>query len=417
MICKEISKCRICGSSDLKPIVDLGTMHLTGVFPKNKKENVGCGPLELVKCDDSRDGKKCGLVQLRHNYNPALLYGQDYGYRSGLNQSMVSHLHGKVKKILETVELSADDLIVDIGSNDSTLLQAYPKAGLILVGIDPTGKKFKQYYPSRINLISEFFPSSAFKKKYGNRKAKIITSIAMFYDLDNPVSFAQDVYDNLDDKGVWVFEQSYMPTMLDRLAYDTICHEHTEYYALKQIKYILDKTNFKIVDVEFNSTNGGSFSVLAAKKGSKYRENTGLVRKILTDEEKKGLNHTDIFKQFNKKIKTHRDLLREFIHKTNEGGKKILGYGASTKGNVILQYCNLTKKDIPCIAEVNVRKFGCFTPGTLIPIVSEDEAKKLNPDYFMVLPWHFKDNIIEREKKFLAAGHHLFFPLPKLLVF
>lgn len=416
MIYQQISKCRICGSSDLKPTINLGNMHLTGIFPKNKEDNIGYGPLELVKCDDSHNKKNCGLVQLRHNYNSDLLYGLDYGYRSGLNKSMVSHLNNKVKKILSTVELSTDDLIIDIGSNDSILLQAYPKSGLNLVGIDPTGEKFKEYYPSHIKLISEFFPSPTFKKEYGNKKAKVITSIAMFYDLKDPVGFAQNVYDNLDDNSIWVFEQSYLPAMLNMLAYDTICHEHLEYYALKQIKYILDKANFKIIDVEFNSINGGSFSVLATKRESKYTENSNLVNKILIDEEKKGINNINIFKTFDEKIKIHKDQLREFIDKTNKDGKKILGYGASTKGNVILQYCGITKKDIPCIAEVNEHKFGCYTPGTLIPIVSETEAKKLNPDYFMILPWHFKDNIIEREKQFLASGYHLFFPLPKLMV-
>lgn len=392
-------------------------MYLTGVFPKTTKEKVPRGPLELVKCDDSRNKENCGLVQLRHDYNRDLLYGQDYGYRSGLNKSMVDHLQNKVKKILDIVKLSGQDVIVDIGSNDSTLLQSYPKRGLTLVGIDPTGKKFKEFYPEHIELIPEFFPSVKFEKKYKNKKAKVITSIAMFYDLDDPIDFAQKVFDNLDDNGVWVFEQSYMPTMLKMLAYDTICHEHIEYYSLKQIKYILDKTDFKIIDLEFNNINGGSFSVMAAKKLSRYKENSKLVSKVLEQEQKMGLSTTRIFREFNGKIKTHRDQLKEFIDKTNKSGKKILGYGASTKGNVILQYCNLTKKDIPCIAEVNVHKFGCFTPGTLIPIVSESEAKKLNPDYFMVLPWHFKDNIIEREKKFLASGHRLFFPLPKPHIF
>ena len=416
MIYKEISKCRICGNTDIKPVVDLGNMSLTGVFPKSKTEKVESGPLELVKCDDSNDKTKCGLVQLRYNYNPDLLYGQDYGYRSGLNKSMVDHLHNKVKKILSTVTLSNDDLVVDIGSNDSTLLQAYPKTGVTLVGVDPTGKKFKEYYPSHIKLIADFFPSNEFKKEYGNKKAKIFTSVSMFYDLDDPVGFAQSIYDNLDDNGVWVFEQSYMPTMLDMLSYDTICHEHLEYYGLKQIKYILDKVGFKIVDLEFNNINGGSFSVLAAKKKSQHKENIEQVNKVLLEEEKKGLTHTDIFKEFNQRAKAHREELNAFLYNINKEGKKIIGYGASTKGNVVLQYCNITEKQLPCIAEVNEHKFGCYTPGTLIPIISESDAKKMAPDYLMVLPWHFKDNIIEREKAFLKAGHHLFFPLPKLTV-
>jgi len=313
-------------------------------------------------------------------------------------------------------KLSAGDLVVDIASNDSTLLQAYPKSGLNLVGIDPTGKKFKKYYPKHIDLITEFFPSATFAKKYQGKKAKIITSIAMFYDLHDPVEFARNIYNNLADNGVWVFEQSYLPTMLKMLAYDTICHEHIEYYALGQIKYILGKAGLKIIDIEFNNINGGSFSVTATKKDSKYQENTKLINSILKQEEIDGINSLSRYYQFAKDIDIHRDKLRKFIDKTNKSGKKIFGYGASTKGNVILQYCGIFPKDIPYIAEVNENKFGSFTPGSLIPIISEQEAKKLNPDYFMVLPWHFRDNIVEREKKFLESGKHLFFPLPELLI-
>lgn len=416
MIYKEISNCRVCNNSDLKTIVALGNMYLTGEFPKNKQDKVERGPLELVKCDNSRKKQNCGLVQLRHNYQLDILYGDNYGYRSGLNKSMVNHLQGKVKKILKMVKLSSGDLIVDIASNDGTLLRAYPKLGLNLVGIDPTGNKFKQFYPEQINLIPEFFPSTTFKNKFKKKKAKIITSIAMFYDLEDPISFAQNIFENIASDGIWVFEQSYLPTMIKMLAYDTICHEHIEYYALGQIKYILDRANLKIIDVEFNAINGGSFSVVAVRKDSKYKENTTLINKIIKQEENSGINDFQLYGQFANDIDIHRNKLRGFIHKTNKSGKNIFGYGASTKGNVILQYCGITSKNIPYIAEVNENKFGCFTPGSLIPIISEEEAKKLNPDYFMVLPWHFRDNIVAREKEFLAQGKHLFFPLPKLSI-
>jgi hypothetical protein len=410
----EISRCRICGNAELAPVLNLGEQSLTGVFPTKKDQKITSGPLELVKCSEDGNNKACGLLQLRHSYDLNEMYGLNYGYRSGLNRSMVEHLHLKVGKICAMADPKPGDLIIDIGSNDSTLLQGYPKKGFTLVGIDPTGKKFKDYYPDHIRLIPEFFSSSVVKKNMGDKKAKVISSIAMFYDLESPIDFMQQVRDVLADDGIWVFEQSYMPTMLEMNAYDTICHEHLEYYGLKQIKWMADKAGFKIIDVELNNVNGGSFSLMVAKSGSPYREATTLVETILRKEADMGLHTLKPYEDFKKRIFEHRNQLIQFIQRAGAEKKKILGYGASTKGNVILQFCNITARDIPYIAEVNKDKFGCYTPGTLIPIISEAEARAMKPDYFMVLPWHFKDNIVAKEADYLRSGGKMFFPLPEL---
>ncbi len=412
----EIKKCRICGNSDLVDVVDLGDMALTGVFPKSKEEEVGSGPLVLVKCHG--DNHVCGLLQLKHNYDLSRLYGKNYGYRSGLNKSMIEHLQKKVRKNIEIASPAHDDLIIDIGSNDSTLLQGYPQNFSNLVGVDPTGVKFSSYYPSHIRLIPDFFSASLISAKYGNKKAKIVTSISMFYDLENPLDFVSQIYEVLDDNGIWVFEQSYMPEMIRMNSYDTICHEHLEYYSLKQIKYMCDKVGFKIIDVEFNDINGGSFSIIVSKKNSKFAEAAGLIDKILDDEENEGFNSLDLYKRFNNNILKHKTDFIKFIKDVNASGKKIFGYGASTKGNVILQYCGITEKDIPYIAEVNEDKFGSYTPGTLIKIISEAEVKTYKPDYLLVLPWHFKEFIVEKETEYIRkSGCKLLFPLPVIGVF
>jgi hypothetical protein len=223
----------------LERVLDLGEQMLSGVFPREKGSKITTGPLRLMKCMGGDE--VCGLLQLEHSYDVNELYGANYGYRSGLNATMVAHLHSKVKEILERVELREGDLVVDIGSNDSTTLQAYPSSGLILVGIDPTGIKFHKYYPPHIQLISDFFSSDQLKEHFHQQKAKIITSIAMFYDLEDPMAFMREIYEVLADDGVWVFEQSYMPTMLEMNAYDTVCHEHLEFYALHQIKWMADR--------------------------------------------------------------------------------------------------------------------------------------------------------------------------------
>jgi hypothetical protein len=302
--------------------------------------------------------------------------------------------------------------VIDIGSNDATLLKAYPKKDLILAGVDPTGLHFKEFYPEYITLIPDFFPSAILKEKFPGKKAKIITSIAMFYDLEDPIAFMKSIHENLADDGVWVFEQSYMPTMLRMNSYDTICHEHLEYYRLKQIKWMTDKVGFKIIDIEFKDINGGSFSIMAAKANSLYKENTSLINKILAEEEKEGLGTLAPYEKFKKRVYEHREKLIKLIKDIKKENKSILGYGASTKGNVILQFCNLTEEDIPFIVEVNKRKFGSFTPGTKIPIISEEEFRSMKPDYLLVLPWHFKEFILEKEKDYLNAGGKIIFPLP-----
>lgn len=408
---KETTKCRICGNSDLISILSLGEQYLTGIFPKSKDNKITSGPLDLVKCNDEHDDQFCGLLQLKQSYDLNEMYGFNYGYRSGLNQSMVNHLRKKVENLCSLVNLNKGDLIIDIGSNDSTLLQSYPKDQFMLVGIDPTGKKFKDYYPASITLIPDFFSSKIVEDKFGDKKAKVVTSIAMFYDLESPIDFMKQVYNVLADDGIWVFEQSYMPTMLEMNAYDTICHEHLEYYALKQIKWMSDKVGFKIIDVELNDINGGSFSVIVAKEASSYSK-SAMVDKIMLEENNKEFNSVVPFEDFKKRVYEHRDKIIKFVQKINHENKKIFGYGASTKGNVILQFCNITEREIPFIAEVNTDKFGSYTPGTYIPIISEAEARAMKPDYFFVLPWHFKKNIIVREEEYLKSGGKLYFPLP-----
>ncbi|MBT6052529.1 MAG: methyltransferase domain-containing protein [Candidatus Scalindua sp.] len=410
---KEIKHCRICGNNDLFPILNLGEQALTGIFPKSRDQRVASAPLELVKCQESGSGGGCGLVQLKHSFGLSEMYGENYGYRSGLNRSMVEHLRNKVKTILSRISVSPGDLVIDIGSNDSTLLQAYPH-DLVLVGVDPTGSKFGKYYPDHVQLIPDFFSSHLVDKHCGGKKARIITSIAMFYDLEVPLDFVEQIYHTLSDDGVWVFEQSYLLSMLESNSYDTVCHEHLEYYRLKQIKWIMDKVGFKIIDVELNMVNGGSFSVTVAKQHSPYPEAVSIVDELLNEEIKRGLDTEKPYLEFKQRIYRHREQLLHLLEKSKHDGKKILGYGASTKGNVVLQFCNLTEDQIPFIAEVNSDKFGSYTPGNYIPIISEEEARAMKPDYFMVLPWHFKENIIKRERRFLESGGALLFYLPQL---
>ncbi len=404
---KEISQCRISGSKNLITVLSLGEQYLTGVFPKNIEENVSKGPLDVVWCPDS------GLLQMKQSYSLDEMYGDNYGYRSGLNSSMVRHLTIKIHTLERLVPLSDSDLVIDIGSNDATSLKAY-KSKAQKVGIDPTGKKFLQYYTDDILLIPDFFSSASFKKEFPSKKAKIITSIAMFYDLENPMKFVNDIEECLDDEGIWHFEQSYMPSMLRTNSYDTICHEHLEFYSFKVVQNLLKSCNMRVVDVQMNAINGGSFAISACKENATYPSNKPIIDWMLKQENDLGLDTPKPYRDFEERVFKHRKNLLDLIEGLTSDGKKIIGYGASTKGNVLLQFCGITSHHIPYIAEVNEQKFGSFTPGTHIPIISESEARAMKPDYFLVLPWHFKYSILEREKDYINEGGKFIFPLPEI---
>ena len=404
---QAINACRICESRELDSVLHLGDQCFTGIFPKDPNEPLASAPLEIMKC------ARCGLVQLHHNFEPSMLYGPTYGYRSGLNKSMVEHLRAKAAHLQKIRPLQPGDVVLDIGCNDGTSLGFYP-ADVTRAGFDPSAEKFRKFYAPGVQLVVDFFSGKTFQQRFGSKKAKIISSIAMFYDLPSPPAFVEQVRDVLAPDGVWHLEQSYLPLMLKVNAYDTICHEHLEYYALKQIKWLTDKFGLKILDVQLNDINGGSFAVTVAHKNSAFPEATAVIEKFLREEKELGLDGSVVFEQFKQRVHKHREELPAKLAEIQRGGKLALGYGASTKGNVVLQFCNITPKLLPAILEVNADKFGCHTPGTKIPIISETEGHARNPDFLMVMPWHFKANVMQREAAYLKRGGKLLFPLPEI---
>ena len=402
----KISKCRLCNNNKLIDCLNLGNQTLTGVFPKDKNQNISKGNLSLLFCE------KCSLLQLSENFNRLEMYGSNYGYMSSLNSSMVNHLKNKAEKIKKLSKLSKTDLLIDIGSNDGTFLSFFTKNCQTL-GVDPTISKFKKMYNKKIKTISDFFSADVIKRNLVKKKAKVITSISMFYDLEDPITFAKEIYETLDPEGVWHFEQSYMPSMIKNISYDTICHEHLEYYSLKSIKYVLDKSNFKIIDIELNDINGGSFSLTVAKKNSS-KEESFLVDWLLKKEDIYKYNKIETLLNFKDKVFKHKKLLSDLILNLNDVGKKVAGYGASTKGNVILQFCKINSKSISYIVDLNPYKRNRLTPGTNIKIINENDFKRKKTDYLLVLPWHFKNHIMHKEKKFIKDGGKFIFPLPDI---
>ena len=404
----KLKNCRSCYSKKLVKVFELGNQKFSGIFPKNiNQKKVPSGNLSMIHC------RKCSLLQLEETFDQNLMYGNNYGYMSSLNSSMLKHLYQKSLDLKKISDLSRGDIIIDIGSNDGSFLKFFSNK-YNLVGIDPTIKKLGKFYRKDITKFPTFFSKEFVEKKF-NKKIKLVTSISMFYDLDNPIKFAEDIYDILDANGLWHLEQSYMPMMLKNNSYDTICHEHLEYYSLKSIKYIFDKVGFKIVDLNFNEINGGSFALTVAKKSNtKHQEAKKLVEWLIKKEELYNYNSISTLKSFFNNVEKHKKIFRDLLLNLKDMKKKVIGYGASTKGNIILQYCNINSSLVPYIGEVNKFKYNRYTPGSKIKIISEKKARDLNPDYLLVLPWHFKNFIIQKEKKILKKNTKLIFPLPDI---
>ena len=407
--------CRVCGSTALTPVISLGDQHLQGSFVKPGKEMPPMRKifLSLVRCDPTKDEKACGLLQMEHSVPPEILYSS-YWYRSGTNATMKNHLKGIVEDAVSILNKS-NGAVLDIGCNDGTLLNYYPKE-FLKYGVDPSDVA-QEIDKQAVTVIQDIFPSDELLSCLQETKMDIITSIAMFYDLEDPIAFAKGIKNILAPEGIWIFEMSYMPTMLKNTSYDTICHEHLEFYSLAVIEYILKQSGMKVFNVTLNNINGGSLRCYATHatnfkyKSEQYYQN---IKEMHQDEFDLELDTDKPYKNFQDRINVHRDELITLLKKLKMEGKKIHIYGASTKGNTILQLCGIDNRIIDCAAERSPDKYGAHTLGTDIPIVSEADSRAMNPDYYLVLPWHFKDEFIEREREILERGTRLIFPLPKI---
>jgi 2-polyprenyl-3-methyl-5-hydroxy-6-metoxy-1,4-benzoquinol methylase len=406
---KKIIFCRNCESKNLEFLFSLGKLSYTGKFPKNIRANIKSEKLNLIKC------KKCNLVQLDRNFNPSYLYNKDYGYRSGINNTMTKHLNETAIELSKIVKLKKGDFVLDIASNDGTLLNAYRTKGIKTVGIDPILKKFKIYY-KKINFkISDFFSYRSILKTKINKKFKIITAISMFYDLQNPNKFLSDIEKIIDKKnGIFLLEHADLLSIIKNNLFDTICHEHLEYYSSDVIIRMTKNNNLRVYNIKYNKVNGGSARYYICHKNSVFKERKERIKNVLKEEINFGLKNKRTYKIFFSRINKIKKNLK-FLLKNIKIKKGIIhGYGASTKGNVLLQFFSIGRETIDYISDRNPIKSGCFTPGTKIQIVNEEFSRSLNPDYYLVLPWHFKKEILEREKRIINKGTKFIFPLPNI---
>lgn len=415
-ICHKKTTCRICGGAALTPVIDLGAQCLASVFEKGDLPPwlARKYPLTLVRCA-APDG--CGLVQLGHSIAPHILY-QHYGYQSGINERMRQNLLEIAGIAAQMADLKPGDTVCDIGCNDGTLLDSLNIDGLDRLGIDPAENVVALARAKGLDVVCDFFSRKVYDRARPKTKAKLVATIAMFYDLDAPADVVADVAGILADDGVWVMELAYFPFMLKNSSFDAICHEHLSYYCLRQLEWLLDRHHLKIHRLEFNDINGGSIRLFIRKTAAgPVPEETQLVlEKVRRDEQALGLDNDQPYNDFCHLVMSVRDKLRSLLDTLKVQGQTVYAYGASTKGNTILQFCGIDHHLVAKAADRNPDKWSARTPATHIEIISEQQAREEAPDYFLVLPWAFFDAFKKREEAFLESGGRFILPLPEVKV-
>jgi len=408
-VCKS---CRVCGNQNLDFILSLGDQSLVN-FVDSEKQKILTAPLELILCNPKNNG--CGLLQLKHTVPSDVLF-KKFWYKSGVNQTMKDALADIVNKASGLINLKEGDIVVDIGANDGTLLRSYNIRGLQLVGFEPATNLVKEAKVGTTMIINDFFNYEKFAESFANQKSKVITSIAMFYDLEEPNKFVSDIVKILDTEGIWIIQMNYLTTMLENNAFDNIVHEHLEYYSLSSLEHLLEKHNLSIFDIELNDINGGSLRTYIKHKECNKFPITKRVEEIRQYEKKLGLDNIEPYLEFARRINDLKKKTYDFIKNEVEHGKKVHVYGASTRGNTLLQFYDLDNKLIGAAVDRNPEKWGKRTVPTNIPIISEEQGRREKPDYFLILPWYFIKEFQSRENDYLKGGGKFIVPLPNFKI-
>lgn len=397
---KKVNKCLLCSNKNLKKIFYLGNFFVSNFVKKNNisKGNIKC-PLDLLYCSN------CTLIQLSHIAPQELMYRRHYWYKSGVTKTMREALREIYTSSLKHIKLNESDTVLDIGANDGTLLKYYNKK-FITIGCEPAKNLIKSLKKNCKFVINNFWSNKNLQKiikKNKINKPKIITAIGMFYDLENPNKFIKDAALSLHDDGIFIAQLMCLKSMIDKNDIGNICHEHIEFYSLKSLKFLFENNGFEIFKIEENNINGGSYRIFCRKfkKGSIKLKKENII---------------GMMKKFVKRVKKNKLETVKFIKNQKKNNKQIYLYGASTKGNTLLQYYGLNRSIIPYASERSPEKWGKYTIGSGIKIISEKEARKRNPDYFLVTPWGFINEFKKRESKWLKKGGKFIVPFPKLRI-
>ena len=409
---KNIQHCRVCGSADLTEVVSIEEQYLSPTFVETNKDNPLADirvPQTLVLCDRSNNTNACGLLQLKETVEPDYLY-REYFYRSSVSDTMRKDLKNVVDDVIERVHLEDNDIVVDVGANDCTMIGYFP-SGLTRIGVEPAQNISWESVAPSIKIVNNYFSQDVLSGVLEDKKVKIFTSCAMFYDLDDPNSFVSDVKSLLHEEGVWCIQLSYLPLMLKNINFYDICNEHLEYYSLHTLNYLMKQNGLEIFDAAENDVNGGSVRVMITHLERKIEKTAGF-KELIDIEKQMNLFDKKTYIDFHEEILSLKNKIKNTIGVELKNGNTVLGLGASTKGNMLLQLFGIGKETIPYISERNPEKVGLKTLGTDIELISEERAREINPSYMLVLPWYFKSEIVAREKEYILNGGKLLFPMP-----
>lgn len=411
-----VTKCRVCGNAALVACGGLGDQYLSSVFPAtlDYRKTVPSLPLDLMLCDKTKNARACGLLQLAHNLDLSAMYDA-YPYTSSSNPSMPLLLKDVADSGRKLGHLAKGDLILDIGCNDGTFLSFYKNEDFILLGIDPAKNVKTILTAPEFTYIRDFFNAKTFAAA-SPKKAKLVASLAMFYHLHDPVGFSRDVAACLDDEGAWIVQMAYLPTMLKTNMYDNIVHEHAGYYGVQHMRWIMEEVGLEIFDVELNDVYGGSFRLFIEKKAGRRFKISPRVQATLQDELDMGIFDPATYRAFMRRVEKTRDDLRALCAKLKKEGRTVWVYGASTKGNTILQYCGLGHNELVAAADANPFKLGKFVVGADLPIKDEQTMRAAKPDYLLALPYSFVEGFRKREAALTASGTKFIVPLPEVKV-
>ncbi|MAW17181.1 MAG: hypothetical protein CMJ01_01250 [Pelagibacteraceae bacterium] len=397
---KKVNKCLLCKNKKLKSLFDIGNLYVSNFVEKRNIHKGTKSRLNLLYCN------KCTLIQLSHLAPQEIMYRRFYWYKSGVTKTMRDGLKELYEDCYKRAKLKKGDVVLDIGANDGTLLKFFKSKNISTIGCEPANNLKTELKKNCNYMINNFWSKQELFKILNKKKLdkpKLITAIGMFYDLEDPNKFIKDAADSLDEKGIFVAQLMSLKSMIEKNDLGNICHEHIEFYSFKSIKYLFEKNGLEIFKVSNNDINGGShrFYCRKYKKGSIKLPYENILK---------------MMKGFVSRVIANKKSTMNFINKQIKKNKKIFLYGASTKGNTVLQYYNLNKRIIPFAAERTPFKWGKYTIGTGIKIISEKEAKKLKPDFFFVTPWGFIKEFITREKNWLNNGGKFILPFPKLKI-
>lgn len=404
------STCRVCYSDKLSPIFSLGDLYVSNFINKEDLHKAVKAPLELIFCEN------CSLLQLKHTAPQELLYTGFYWYRSGVTETMKRALRNITAKIEKKCKLKPNDIVLDIGSNDGTLLRSYA-IPLTTIGVEPAKNLADEGKKGLSHFINDFWTIQNYNKAMNGKRAKVITAVGMFYDMEDPNQFIADIATALRDDGIFIAQLMCLKNMIDTNDIGNLCHEHLEYYSFTSLEFLFNKHGLDIFDIEINTINGGSYRVYVRRKDSAVKQSASAGKRIAkVKESEKDLSTKEAFLAFYSRLEENKNKCVSFIKSEVAKGKKVWVYGASTKGNTILQYYGLDSTLLPAASERSPEKWGKYTVGSMVQCVSEEDARKANPDYFLVLPYAFFNEMYEREAEWRAKGGKFIVPLPKFRV-